>query len=258
MIWRTPKSAYFFVPPLLENIAFAELSAYRSENRRVYNPKQKHPVYKNAWMAGFFLTPLLLFYPLQHDSRFFSFLPSPEELIKLGALNYNACVFQGQWNRLATALSLHTDISHLFGNLFFGAIFLFLLARLTGCGRAFFLCVCAAALANFCAVIFREPGYASVGFSTAVFAALGLTAGIMIRRLSDQRKRFLSLAASLALLSLLGTEGVKTDYGAHIAGLICGIFIGFLAGDRAPKFPQCVYGIAGLGFLTLPWLFALF
>ena len=258
IIWRTSKSVYFFVPALSENIALAELRAYRAENKRLYAPKLKWPVHKRALRVCFFLLPLLLFYPLQHGTRYFSWLPPPEELLKLGALNYNECIFHGQWHRLVTALTLHIDIAHLTGNLFFGAIFLYLLARLIGYGRALFLCVCSAILANFFAVIFREPGYVSVGFSTAVFASLGLIVGVWIRRFSDPRKMFISLAASFAILSLLGTEGAATDYASHIAGLVCGIFLGLICAGRGKLIPQLAYGIGAWVILALGWLFALY
>ena len=40
------------------------------------------------------------------------------------------------------------------------------------------------------------------------------------------------LAAGLAILAMLGTEGENTDYAAHLAGLGCGLALGAFEGWR--------------------------
>lgn len=257
-VLRLRDRSYFFVPPLQEISALRELAAYRSENLKPAPQKIGWPEYRDAWRVCFYLSPLLLFYPLTRGSAPLApWLPAPDALRSLGALSYDAAVFHGEWRRAAAALTLHADLAHLTGNLFFGALFLILLARLRGPGLAFFLTVASGICANFIQIFFREPGYASVGFSTAVFAALGLTAGSMIKRSADFRKMFLAAAAALALLAMLGTEGERTDYGSHIAGLAVGMIVGFLWSDKKPAVPQIVYGLAGVAALVGPWLIAL-
>ena len=194
---------------------------------------------------------------MRGDSSFFSAIPPPDQLTKLGALAYNDVVSHGQYYRAITALTLHVDISHLSGNLFFGAIFLIMLARSIGWGSSFLWTIIAGSLANLASVFFRSPGYMSVGFSTAVFASLGLMAGVMIRRVDDPRKMFVSFASAIALLALLGTEGEKSDYGAHIAGLASGLILGFIRGDKPSRLPQVISGILGLVLIAGAWALAI-
>ncbi|MDE5833776.1 MAG: rhomboid family intramembrane serine protease [Desulfovibrio sp.] len=257
VIWRVRDRAYFFAPALLETLARAELAAYRDELARPPSKKRPIPVHQSAEFAYLWLLPLLLFYPLQHGSRFFAALPPPAELTGLGSLNYAAVVFHKQYYRAFTAMTLHVDVSHLAGNSFFGAVFLYMLARAVGYGSAFLLTVFAGGLANLACVFFRTPGYVSVGFSTAVFASLGVLAGIMIRRVDDPRKMFVTLAAAVALLAMLGAEGERSDYGAHIAGLAAGLFTGFIRGDKKARLPQFALGALGLALLVCAWIIAL-
>lgn len=43
---------------------------------------------------------------------------------------------------------------------------------------------------------------------------------------------FLPVAAGAALLAMLGTEGERTDYLAHVAGLCSGLILGMMEGLR--------------------------
>lgn len=256
LIWRSRDRAYFFAPPLVEKLALAELAAYREELSRPRRKTVAPPVYKNAPRACLWLLPITFFYNIS-GSSFLSALPPPDQLNRLGSLSYNDVVFRSQFYRAITALTLHVDISHLSGNMFFGAIFLIMLARAIGWGSSFLWTILAGSLANLASVYFRSPRYASVGFSTAVFASLGLLAGTMIRRVDDPRKTFVSLASAIALLALLGTEGERSDYGAHIAGLAAGLILGFIRGDKPSRLPQLASGIIGLSLIALAWTLAL-
>lgn len=141
-------------------------------------------------------------------------------------------VNRGEWWRLVTGLTLHADAVHLLGNCCLGGVLVHLLSRSIGHGLTWALLIGTGALGNWCNVVLRQSAHLSVGFSTSVFAVVGILAGMQVFR---QRKPFwkdlvLPLGAGLALLALLGTEGARTDLGAHFFGFLAGICGGLLVG----------------------------
>lgn len=162
---------------------------------------------------------LLIFYALTGPAEF------GNAWFRRGAVDSTAVLQNGEWWRLFTALTLHADPVHLLGNLVFGGLVIHFLLRLYGVGLGSFLTIFCGALANYANVLSHGPGHHSVGFSTAVFAAVGLLAGSQLNR-----QRFggiiLPLGAGLSLLAMLGSEGVRTDLGAHLWGLAVGMLFG--------------------------------
>lgn len=137
----------------------------------------------------------------------------------------------GEWWRAVTALTLHADGIHLLGNLLIGGVFAILLCRALGSGLAWSLTLAAGVLGNLLNAWLQAPLHRSVGASTAVFGAVGLLAAINPFRHRGLRRRWhLPLAAALALLALLGSEGENTDLGAHLFGLAAGLGLGLPAG----------------------------
>lgn len=146
-----------------------------------------------------------------------------------GAVDSTAVIAGREWWRLITALTLHADYSHLVGNLLVGGLIIHLLCRLTGYGAAWFLLLLAATLANWCNCILRATPHLSVGFSTAVFAAIGLLCGMQAVHGQRLLARLLTpLGAGIGLLAMLGVGGERTDLGAHLLGLACGLGFGLL------------------------------
>lgn len=146
-----------------------------------------------------------------------------------GAVDSAAVIAGKEWWRLITALTLHADYNHLVGNLFVGGVIIHLLCRITGYGAGWFLLLLAATLANWCNCIFRAAPHLSVGFSTAVFAAIGLLCGM--QKVRGQRllaRLLIPLGAGVGLLAMLGVGGEHTDLGAHLSGLACGLGCGLL------------------------------
>jgi membrane associated rhomboid family serine protease len=134
---------------------------------------------------------------------------------------------QGQWWRLITALTLHADLVHLVGNCIIGGFMVHQLSRTTGYGLSWVLLLASGALANLLNVAFRADGHLSVGFSTAVFSAIGIFCGLQIRRKKGLiHALLLPIGAGVSLLALLGAEGGRTDLGAHFFGLGVGIVMG--------------------------------
>lgn len=170
----------------------------------------------------------------------------------------------GEWWRLFTALTLHSGLRHLLGNIGFGALFGFLAGRLTGSGLAWLGIVLASAAANALNTLLLDSNHRSIGASTAVFAALGLVAGFVWRgRLMAQDRwayRLGPVVGGIALLAFTGTGDENTDVGAHLAGFVCGFLAGMiltrLTSFGALRHVQAICGAAALAILLTAWLFA--
>ena len=247
---------YLYVPPLLEGRARAELTGFDAERRRP--PAPEPPSYPHWRLAGAFLLPLLVW----HGMRVGWWpapgqLPPPRLWLAAGALDTLQVRLHGEWYRVLTALTLHADAAHLCGNLAFGAIFLALLARAAGLGRALWLTILGGGLGNALAVLLRREPVESIGFSTALFACVGALSGLMAMRGAGRREMVLPVAAGAGLLAMLGTEGERTDYLAHVAGLAAGLALGMWEGLRQkrkwPAPPQWFWATLAIGLPVLAW-----
>ncbi len=152
--------------------------------------------------------------------------PAPDWLY-LGSAKVHL-IHYGEWWRLVTALTLHADWLHLVSNLTIGGFFVVALCRELGSGPAWFLLLAAGTLGNWANAQVQLPTHSSVGASTAVFAAVGILAAINLvrHRFNKQGRWKLPVAAAIALLALLGTEGKNTDLGAHLFGFLFGLMLG--------------------------------
>jgi membrane associated rhomboid family serine protease len=227
-----PKTGRIFVPPLLQAIAAAEITAFESE-RDIRVPL---PEGRDNWLGVMALLCLLLFWDaLRHSAAIgwhLYFLPADAAIwVKLGGLKAHALA-SGEWWRVFTALTLHGDAAHVLGNCLFGALFLLPLCRRLGLGAGFFLAIWGGALGNMFNILFQGPTVTSLGFSSAVFAALGALCAVAardrFRRQSwskpDTRPLFASLAAGVAFLAFLGGSGEPgIDFSAHVLGFFGGL-----------------------------------
>ena len=171
----------------------------------------------------------------------------------------------GEWWRTITALTLHSGVRHLLGNLVFGVFFGIFAGRLLGSGVAWLTIVVAGALGNTANTLLLESTHRSVGASTAVFATLGLLAGYVWRgQLMAQDRwstRFGPVVGGLALLMFTGTGDDNTDIGAHLMGFVCGFAAGMLltalGRSPAPAHVQRTSGLLAIGVVAMAWLLAL-
>lgn len=171
----------------------------------------------------------------------------------------------GEVWRLFTALTLHSGVKHLLGNIVFGVFFGFFAGRLLGSGYAWLTIVLAAALGNAINTMLLEDVHRSIGASTAVFAALGLVAGYVWKgRLMRQDRwsnRYGPVVGGLALLMYTGTGGPTTDIGAHLLGFVCGFCAGIFLIKIEPlprgAGPQLVAGAMAFSLVCLSWIVAL-
>lgn len=197
--------------------ASAALAAFELENAPRPVVPEPVPVSDGVVAAALFALPILLF-------QLWTGPESANAWFTRGDADA-AAIVHGQWWRSVTALTLHADAGHASGNALLGAIFVALLARRLGTGLALLLTVCAGALGTLLTAFLVQRDFASVGASTAVFAALGALAVLPERR---GRK----LAAAVALLGFLGT-GKRADLCGHLCGFLFGLLLGWLIGLAA-------------------------
>jgi len=170
----------------------------------------------------------------------------------------------GQWWRTVTALTLHSDVPHLAGNVVFGALFGGFLAQLLGNGVGWLAVLAAGAAGNALNAWVQPEPHRSLGASTAVFGAVGLlVAQSLVRhgRIRQSRlRRWAPLVVGVALLGFLGTSGEHTDVVAHLTGFAAGVVLGLpLAlrpGPRHGRATQIAAGGLALTAITAAWWLA--
>ncbi len=186
------------------------------------------------------------------------------DLRDLGAL-HGAAVRDGQWWRLVTSLTLHADLPHLLGNLFIGGAIIVLLCRELGSGLAWSLLLGSGMLGNLINAWLQSPDHRSLGASTALFGAVGIFAamGTVRYRHHPLRCWLVPLAAGLALLAMMGSEGERTDLGAHLFGFGAGLGLGLIAEPlverqgRPGRLVNALLALAAALLVMLAWWAAL-
>ena len=180
-----------------------------------------------------------------------------------GALDSGAA---REWWRAVTALTLHLDQEHLLGNLLFGVFAGMAAGRLLGPGVAWASILGAGALANYVEILIAPVTHRAVGASTAVFAALGLLAGLAWRQQLTLRQRrwyrWSPLVAGVCLLTLLGAGDAHVDVLGHALGFLVGVGVGWLqarAGEprNRGRALQIATGAAAGLLIGVAWIFAL-
>ena len=254
-----------YVPPMAEGIARYEIAGYNAEPAPRIRPSTT-PVWRNLHLAALFFVVLAGWHGICAGWWEFPGLAplARSEWMRLGALDVYRTRALHEWYRTVTALSLHSDSLHLFGNVAAGCMFLTLLSRHTGFGCGLLLTVLGGVLGNICNVLYRPLPFVSMGFSTALFACLGLLSGIQALQEGRQgwRKALLPLGAGAGLFAMLGTEGERTDYAAHLFGMAVGLGQGYayhrLLSHARPSARMQLPAAAGVALLfALAWHLAL-
>ncbi len=247
------------VPAPIAEQARRELADYERENENWPRRRARLPIHP-AGVGGAiaYAAILLIAYVLQRDGAFgFDWF---------GAGRVQASLVRGgEWHRTVTALTLHLDGAHILGNVVIGALFGVIAAHLFGNGLAWFAILLSGAVGNALSAMLQAPDHAAVGASTAVFAALGLTAGYVWRRRLDQRGRWAlriaPIVAAAVLFAMMGSGGPRTDVIAHLTGFASGIAFGAAFGGSTWSAPgprgQRILGAAALAMLVIAWTIAL-
>lgn len=157
--------------------------------------------------------------------------------VEAGLVTPRAMIDHGEWWRAATALFLHGSAGHMISNALSGVLIFTAVTSTFGRGRGWSLVAMAAIGANLAMAFAHYPSdYRSLGASTAIFAGVGLLTGrairVIARSLHPQRWRAMAvpLAAGMTVLALHGAGDAKVDLGAHVAGFVAGLGLGFAFG----------------------------
>jgi rhomboid protease GluP len=169
-------------------------------------------------------------------------------------------IVAGEWWRTVTALTLHADAPHVIGNAGASVVLVGAVSHQLGPGVGLCVLLLAGAGGNALTAFAHGTHHNSVGASTAMFGAIGILAAtrVMSRgRRPAARKRWMIVAASLALLALLGTSP-GSDLLAHLFGLLLGGAVGLAAAPTLPR-PlgapvQWALAVAVLAVVVGAWL----
>ena len=244
--------------------ALAELAAADAEDRaraRDEAHSRRTPAAApsaHAWLAAVMVGVLLVAFQLVTGPR-----TAGGTWFAQGASDATR-VLQGEAYRTITALTLHGDAAHVLSNVGFGTLAVGAVMRSTGVGVGSFLVLGAGALGNYVNALVHGSHHSSVGFSTAVFAAIGLLGALGYaearRQPSRSPRAWTMLAASVALLAALGSSE-KSDMLAHLFGGVVGTALGLVVGFtplRALRTPlQWTAGLGAIGAVLGAWAAAL-
>ena len=258
------------VPAAEGSRARRAIELYQEENRD-WPPVEKRdvPRHRPSFTVAIAFVALAVFFavtgPASHGSAWFSHGRADAHLL-----------FSEPW-RMVTALTLHADSQHVLGNVISGGIFGSTVSRRLGPGGALLAILSGGALGNAAnALVHLRGGHLSIGASTAVFAAVGVLAGVqtilLLSRRGEPRRHKLRaidlagpLAGGLALLGSLGSGGANTDLGAHGFGFAAGVLIGLAVAwsmnkrgdDKPSRWLQLALGSAAILILSGSWAVAL-
>lgn len=253
-------SCVLVVPAEFSPSAMTELRLYDEENPPRVTQRVSPALPQNGWPGVIAYVAVIL-----AVTWFEELSLSGRDWLGSGSVD-GALVRAGEWWRAITALTLHSGLKHLAGNLIFGCFFGYFAGRLLGSGIAWLTIIMAGAAGNLLNLLLLESTHRAIGASTAVFAALGILAGFVWRgRLMSQDRwpyRVGPIVGGFALLMYTGTGGPETDIGAHLMGFLCGLAAGIvltrwqhaLGNERR----QTNAGVAALALVAGAWWLAFY
>jgi membrane associated rhomboid family serine protease len=169
-------------------------------------------------------------------------------------------IVAGEWWRTVTALTLHADAPHVIGNAGASVVLVGAVSHQLGPGVGLCVLLLAGAGGNALTAVAHGAHHDSVGASTAMFGAIGILAATRVmsrRQRPAARKPWMVVAASVALLALLGTSP-GSDLLAHLFGLLLGGAVGLAAAlilPRSVRPPvQWAFAVAVLAVVIGAWL----
>ncbi len=256
---RTLDGIVLSVPRHEVDRALAGLAAYEAENAPP--AQQPHAPARPMDLNAGIIAGLLLvgFFAL-------TVLGNPSLLwLERGSANATK-ILDGELWRIVTALTLHADVAHALSNALAMAVFFSAVSGQLGAGVAAALILLAGAGGNLANAYLQGSTHDAVGASTAVFGAVGMLGSLaMMRRrraLERRRRVWVTIAASLALLGMLGSSGgARVDVLAHLLGFLGGAALGIPAAllflRPTSVAVQWLCGAATIALLVHCWILAL-
>ena len=251
---------YLLVEEAHADDAYRHLKLYVEENAEKTDlRKPLRPLSKGFAGAYLYGLALLVVGALKSTSAFNLYWQA-------NGLAHSIKIWDGEWWRTLTALSLHANAGHLAGNIGFGALFGILVSQYIGSGAAWFTILVAGGLGNALNAFWYPSLHVSIGASTMVFAALGLL-GVLSQnggytQTHSKARKWVPLFATIALLGFVGTGGEHTDILAHLAGYLCGaasglLWVYILKRSQDILTDQASFTWATVGLSCLAWVLAL-
>lgn len=249
--------------------AEGELREYRRESHDWPPPVGALPYSEGEFDPGT-LASLLVAFGLIWFHRYTGPYSSTVAFFAVGSADSSRIV-AGEWWRVFTALTLHSDATHVLANALCCVAFGRCVCRQLGTGVAWTLIGLVGAVANGLTARSIVGGHIAVGASTATFGALGILAGLqLVRNLCSRNEGhclrgrvWLPLGAAVGVLALLGS-GARSDLLGHLWGIVVGIGAGCVAGGVtalgvgwASLVVQAGVGAAGITLLGGAWWAAL-
>lgn len=244
------------VPATEQDRALAGLAAYEQENPREL-PAEESSAAPPDLVAGASVAAILLLFFVITGWR-------PELLwFDRGSADTDRILMGELW-RTVTALTLHANLAHALSNVIGIALFVGALSSMLGPGLASALVLLAGAGGNLVNALVHGSTHVSIGGSTSVFGAVGMLGGLGLARRGGKkpprRRAWMPVAATLALLGMLGTGGEQVDILAHLFGFVFGAVLGILFAFVTPhpgRFIQWACGISAVAVLIFCWFLAL-
>lgn len=147
-----------------------------------------------------------------------------------GQINTN--VWNGEAWRLFTAMFVHANIVHIFGNMLFLLIFGLRAEDMFDIKEYLFIYFLSGLSGGFLTLVLGPPDIASIGASGAIFGILGATMIYARRSIGQSIMSALIYVFFLFIINL----GPNVNWPAHLGGLGAGLLIGYaLASSRRSK-----------------------
>jgi membrane associated rhomboid family serine protease len=248
---------YLAVPERRAPEAVAQLERYRLENQRSLSVPEPQ-VIDSGWTGVVAFLLVIWMLPTFEGNGLLGWNWREIGLLDAGAVR------SGEWWRAVTALTLHADLGHLFGNSVFGTVFGLMVGRYLGSGLGWLLILLGGVAGNLLNAAVRPEALTSIGASTATFAAIAIGSGFVWRRGyfggGNWKRAFAPLFGGIAMLAFTGIGDANTDIVAHFTGFGAGLLLGVYAARIdirwLGRIGQQTCGAAAAALLALAWMLA--
>ncbi len=235
--------------------AHEALAVYERENEEFFLPDET-PLSLELFLAplAILLVPTLAYFAVGFSGA--------SLWLKRRGMADSQAILEGEWWRTITALTLHADHAHFLGNLVSGYFILNLLNHRLRLGTMLFGLTVLSGLTNGLVAWYAHSPQLSLGFSTFVFAALGLLAAVETRHWRGAPKRNLRQVTPLLsafFLAVMMGLGENADVRAHFFGFFMGMFAGlacYRKGVRTTAWMQAFLLLGGYALYALAWRLA--